>query len=35
MLRRSLVDEGLMSRENGVYWRSGGLVDVTREEPEG
>jgi hypothetical protein len=31
MLRRSLVDEGLMSRGNGVYWRSGGFVDVTRE----
>jgi hypothetical protein len=27
-LRRSLVDEGLLSREAGVYWRSGGRVDV-------
>ncbi len=28
MLRRSLVDEGLLSREAGIYWRSGGWVDV-------
>jgi hypothetical protein len=27
-LRRYLVDEGLMTREGGVYWRSGGYVDV-------
>ncbi len=27
-LRRYLVDEDLMSREDGVYWRSGGTVDV-------
>jgi hypothetical protein len=27
-LRRSLVDEGLLSREAGLYWRSGGRVDV-------
>jgi len=27
-LRRYLVDEGLLSRESGVYWRSGGPVDV-------
>jgi hypothetical protein len=27
-LRRYLVDEGLLSREAGVYWRSGGWVDV-------
>jgi hypothetical protein len=27
-LRRHLVDEGLLSREDGVYWRSGGWVDV-------
>jgi hypothetical protein len=27
-VRRYLVDEGLLSRENGVYWRSGGWVDV-------
>ena len=25
-LRRYLVDEGFMSREAGVYWRSGGTV---------
>jgi hypothetical protein len=27
-LRRYLVDEGLLSRERGRYWRSGGPVDV-------
>jgi hypothetical protein len=27
-LRRYLVDEGLLTRESGVYWRSGGYVDV-------
>ncbi|HEV2781410.1 MAG TPA: DUF2087 domain-containing protein [Actinophytocola sp.] len=27
-LRRYLVDEGLLSRDHGVYWRSGGWVDV-------
>lgn len=27
-LRRYLVDENLLSRENAVYWRSGGPVDV-------
>jgi hypothetical protein len=27
-LRRYLVDEGFMTREKGVYWRSGGPVDV-------
>lgn len=27
-LRRYLVDEGLLSREAGVYWRIGGSVDV-------
>jgi len=27
-LRRYLVDDGLLSREAGVYWRSGGYVDV-------
>jgi hypothetical protein len=25
-LRRYLVDEGFLSREGGVYWRSGGSV---------
>jgi hypothetical protein len=27
-LRRYLVEEGLLSREHGQYWRSGGWVDV-------
>jgi hypothetical protein len=27
-LRRYLVDEGMLSREAGEYWRSGGYVDV-------
>ena len=27
-LRRYLVDEGFMTREAGVYWRSGGTVEV-------
>jgi hypothetical protein len=27
-LRRYLVDEGLLSRSSGLYWRSGGWVDV-------
>ncbi|MFI6759896.1 DUF2087 domain-containing protein [Micromonospora sp. NPDC050417] len=27
-LRRYLIAEGLMSRENGIYWRTGGPVDV-------
>ena len=27
-LRRHLVDEGFLSRGNGVYWRSGGTVDL-------
>lgn len=26
MLRRYLVDEGFLSREGGVYWRTGGTV---------
>lgn len=28
-LRRYLVDEALMAREHGVYWRTGGYVDPT------
>ena len=28
-LRRYLVEEGLMSRDAGEYWRSGGWVDVS------
>jgi hypothetical protein len=27
-LRRYLVDEGFLSRDAGVYWRSGGTVDA-------
>src|SRR4051794_6892465 len=27
-LRRYLVDDGFLSRENNVYWRTGGSVDV-------
>ncbi|MGA8115140.1 MAG: DUF2087 domain-containing protein [Actinocatenispora sp.] len=27
-LRRYLIDEDLMAREHGVYWRSGGPVEV-------
>ena len=27
-LRRYLVEEGYLARENGVYWRTGGSVDV-------
>jgi hypothetical protein len=27
-LRRYLVDEGFLGRENGLYWRTGGWVDV-------
>jgi hypothetical protein len=27
-LRRYLVDEGFLSREKGIYWRSGGPVEV-------
>ena len=27
-LRRCLIDEGLMTRESGVYWRIGGYVEV-------
>jgi hypothetical protein len=25
MLRRYLVDEGFLEREDGIYWRSGGI----------
>jgi hypothetical protein len=27
-VRRYLVDERLLTREKGLYWRSGGPVDV-------
>jgi len=35
MLRRALVDEGFMERENGWYWRVGGTVaaDEVAGEP--
>ena len=29
-LRRYLVDEGFLSRQAGLYWRSGGTVDLER-----
>ncbi len=32
-LRRNLVDEGFLSRADGVYWRSGGSVDLHPESP--
>lgn len=28
-LRRYLIDEGFMTREHGVYWRTGGSVSDT------
>ena len=30
-LRRYLIDENLLAREQGTYWRTGGWVDVTQE----
>ncbi len=33
MLRRSLVDEGFLDRENGWYWRVGGSVSA--DDPTG
>ena len=27
-LRRYLIDTGLMAREGGIYWRTGGYVEV-------
>jgi hypothetical protein len=30
-LRRYLVDTGMLSRENGRYWRSGGSVDLVAD----
>lgn len=27
-LRRSLVDEGFLTRDHGIYWRTGGRVEV-------
>lgn len=37
-LRRYLVEEGFLSREAGVYWRTGGTVDdpaADGDRPEG
>jgi hypothetical protein len=31
LLRRALVDEGFLARENGWYWRVGGSVDASPE----
>ncbi len=31
-LRRYLVDEGFLTRAEGVYWRTGGRFDTTSEE---
>lgn len=31
-LRRRLIDAGLLSRDAGVYWRSGGWVDVLADD---
>jgi hypothetical protein len=28
VLRRYLVDEGFLSRQAGIYWRSGGTVEL-------
>ena len=28
-LRRQLVDDGFLTRDRGVYWRSGGSVDLS------
>ena len=27
-LRRQLVDDGFLTRDRGIYWRSGGSVDL-------
>jgi hypothetical protein len=32
-LRRYLVDEDLMSRQSGVYWRTGGTVETGPGQP--
>jgi hypothetical protein len=29
MVRRHLIDENLLAREHGLYWRAGGYVDVS------
>jgi hypothetical protein len=28
-LRRYLIDEGMLARESGMYWRTGGTVDIS------
>lgn len=34
-LRRYLVDDGFLSRANGLYWRSGGTVSfLAAQEPQ-
>jgi hypothetical protein len=34
-LRRYLVDEGLLDRDHGMYWRSGGRTDPPAEPATG
>jgi hypothetical protein len=34
-IRRHLIDEDLMARENGLYWRTGGYVDVAEGSDPG
>jgi Uncharacterized protein conserved in bacteria (DUF2087) len=34
-LRRFLVDEGLLDRDHGMYWRSGGRTDPPAEPAAG
>jgi hypothetical protein len=34
-LRRYLVDEGLLSREHGEYWRTGGWIQITPQATPG
>jgi hypothetical protein len=34
-LRRHLVDDGFLTRDRGVYWRSGGSVDLGRSGGDG
>ena len=31
-LRRYLIDESFLDRSEGLYWRSGGTVDVSPEK---
>jgi hypothetical protein len=32
-IRRYLIDEGMLAREAGIYWRTGGYVDVGSAPP--